>query len=325
MARKRRIEFPGAFFHVFARGNNRQQIFKDELDYLSYLDRIKRYHRRYGFKLYVFALMPNHVHMVIEMIETPLSKIMQGLQQSFTLYFHKRYESVGHVFQGRYGAVLCDREEYLLSLVSYIHLNPVYSGLVDFPDDYPWSSHAVYMGENEFSILDNKFVLLLFSEDKSEAKRIYSQFLLNEMAKKEQGQLFIDIDQRYYDNQKFAEKIKDKLMEKNCASEESVKIIEEPLPGQKTLDDILKIVSKATTVSCGSILSESRKADIATTRAIFAYIASKYFGIENKKISAFLSRDASTVTCMLNKVSDSLEKNSELADQLKKVIKVFKA
>ena len=213
MARKRRIEFPGAFYHVFARGNNRQRIFKDDQDYLTYFDLINRYYQRYGFKFYVFALMPNHVHLVIEMIETPLSKIMQGVQQSFTHHFHKRYEAVGHVFQGRYGAVLCDREEYLLSLISYIHLNPVYSGLVEFPGQYPWSSHNVYMGASEFPILDCEFGLQLFAEDTDQARKEYVQFLKNKLGKIEQGQIFNSIDRSYYDNQKFVEKIKEKLIE----------------------------------------------------------------------------------------------------------------
>jgi REP element-mobilizing transposase RayT len=325
MARKRRIEFPGAFYHVFARGNNRQKIFRDDMDYFSYLDRIKRYHRRHGFKLYVFALMPNHVHMVIEMIETPLSKIMQGLQQSFTLYFHKRYESVGHVFQGRYGAALCEREEYLLSLVSYIHLNPVFSGLVDFPYDYPWSSHHVYMGENNFSIVESNFVLCLFAEEKCEARRKYLKFLQKEMGKKVQSQIFNDIDQRFYGNQEYVERVKEKLMEKIRPPEEQIREIKEPLPGGKTLEDILKIVSKATTVSCGSILGESREADICYARAFYAYTVSRYFGVENKKIAEFLSRDPSTVTHMVHKMNDCLKKETEWVEILNRVIQVFKA
>lgn len=130
MARRPRIEFPGAFYHVIVRGNQRQQIFHDEADYGKYLSLLSGYRERYQFKLFAYTLMGNHVDLLIESGETPLSKILQGLSQSYTQYYNRRWKTVGHLFQGRYKAILCDRDAYLLALVRYIPSFPHLEGVI---------------------------------------------------------------------------------------------------------------------------------------------------------------------------------------------------
>jgi putative transposase len=115
MARKPRVEFEGAFYHVIVRGNHRQKIFRDDRDRLYYLDRVEHYRQRYQFRLYAYVLMSNHVHFLLETGNTPLSKIVQGIQFTYSQYYNRRYRTVGHLFQGRYKAILCDRDAYLLS------------------------------------------------------------------------------------------------------------------------------------------------------------------------------------------------------------------
>jgi len=110
MAREPRVEFEGAFYHVIARGNQRQDIFRDDKDRAIYLERLEHYRKRYDFKLYAYVLMSNHVHLLIETQKIPLSKIMQGIQFTYTQYYNRRHRTVGHLFQGRYKAILCDRE-----------------------------------------------------------------------------------------------------------------------------------------------------------------------------------------------------------------------
>lgn len=136
MARKPRIEFPGGLYHIITRGNRRERVFLDDTDYKRYLDLLSRYHKRYNFLLYAYVLMLNHTHLLIEQNETPISKITQGINQSYTQYFSKRYQKVGHLFQGRYKALLCDKDGYLLAIIRYIHLNPVRARIVKMPGDY---------------------------------------------------------------------------------------------------------------------------------------------------------------------------------------------
>ncbi len=134
MARKPRIEFHGAFYHVITRGNQRQKIFKDKQDYIRYLAILSDYKERYKYFLYAYVLMNNHVHLLIQTQETPLSKILQGINQRYTIYFNRKYKTIGHLFQGRYKAILCDKDEYLLTLVKYIHNNPVRAGITKESD-----------------------------------------------------------------------------------------------------------------------------------------------------------------------------------------------
>jgi REP element-mobilizing transposase RayT len=149
MARKPRVEFDGALYHVIVRGNQQQAIFQDNKDRATYLERLEHYRKRYGFVLYAYVLMSNHVHLLVETHQTALSKIMQGLQSSYTQYYNRRHRKIGHLFQGRYKAILCDRDAYLLELVRYLHLNPARLRQKISPWRYPWSSHRAYLGEEE--------------------------------------------------------------------------------------------------------------------------------------------------------------------------------
>ncbi len=178
MARKPRIEYPGAFFHIIVRGNNRENIFRDSADYVRYVEKLVYFCGEGGTTLYAYCLMPNHIHLLLEMGKISLSKVLQRFHTWYTLYFNRRYDRVGHVFQGRYKAILCDRDAYLLELVRYIHLNPVRAGLVDSPEDYSWSSHRVYLGIEESEVIDPSLGLKQFSNDLSVARRSYESFVM---------------------------------------------------------------------------------------------------------------------------------------------------
>ena len=105
--------------------------------------------------------MPNHVHLLVESGSAPLGKFMQGLQQSYTQYFNRRYRKVGHLFQGRYRAIICDKEKYLLALLRYIHLNPVRARLAKRPEGYVHSGHRSYLKNSTAKIIDTRPVLAL--------------------------------------------------------------------------------------------------------------------------------------------------------------------
>ena len=145
MARRPRIFAPGLLYHVIVRGNHRERTFSAARDYTSYLERLCTYRVKHRVEIYAFCLMANHAHLLLESTGPPLSRFMQGLQQSYTQYFNRKYEKVGHLFQGRYKAIVCEADEYLLELVRYIHLNPVRAGIVQKPEEYEYSSHRSYL------------------------------------------------------------------------------------------------------------------------------------------------------------------------------------
>lgn len=145
MPRPLRITIPNLPFHVLNRGNNRQIVFQEEEDFAYFLKLLKRYKKELKFKLYHFCLMPNHIHFLMEpTIEGSLSKIMLGLTLAYTWYFNKKYNAVGHAWQGRYKSSLIDKEEYFVWCGLYNELNPVRAGLVAKPEDWRWSSYRFY-------------------------------------------------------------------------------------------------------------------------------------------------------------------------------------
>jgi putative transposase len=330
MARKTRIEFPGAFYHVFARGNNKQKIFKDDQDYKVYILDIKKYHERYKFILYAYALMPNHIHFLIETGITPLSKIMQGLQQSYTSYFHKKYKSVGHVFQARYKAILCQRDAYLLELVRYIHLNAVRAVLADSPEKYPWSSHLVYLGYLRQSFIEKDFIFKLLSDNRYAAEKIYIQFIKDGMDKGHQEKYYNAIDQCFLGSSDFVSKVKQRIKGQDQNKNHNRKKFIQDQQDQtfiekRALSEILETVAKIMQTSSESVLSKSREQRISDVRSLCAFLAVRKAGVSNKILAEFFGRDPSSVSNMIRKVEERIDKDHIFSNYLNQVMKVMKA
>lgn len=140
MGRKPRVHFDGAIYHVWSRGVNRQNIFVDDQDRRSFLDRLRIVCADAAADLLAYCLMGNHFHFAIKVGAVPLSVIMQRLETSYCLQFNYRHARTGHLFQARYRSKICLTEPYLRTVVQYIVMNPVRAGLVSKPEDWPWSS-----------------------------------------------------------------------------------------------------------------------------------------------------------------------------------------
>ncbi|RKQ34268.1 transposase [Oceanobacillus halophilus] len=145
MARKLRVWYPGAMFHITSRGNRRAAIFYDENDQRAYFDILEQARIYYPFHLHAYCLMTNHIHLQLETINHHPKDIMKMLNSRYALYFNKRHRLVGHVFQGRYGAELIETIDYELEVSRYIHLNPLEAEMVNKPEEYRWSSYRAYV------------------------------------------------------------------------------------------------------------------------------------------------------------------------------------
>lgn len=164
MARKPRLHFPGAVYHVTLHGNGNQQVFLDDIDRTRFLLLIQEGIEKFGHKVYAYCLHPTYLQLVVEVDEVPLSRIMQQLGFRFTRWFNDWHQQAGHLFQGRYKAILIDPETYLLDLVREVHLAPVRSGLETDPMRYPWSSHRAYCGREKVPWLSNDRPMLQIEE-----------------------------------------------------------------------------------------------------------------------------------------------------------------
>jgi len=177
MARKPRIHFPGALYHVMLRGNGGQDIFTSDVDRIRFCLLLQEGVERYKHRIHAFCLMGNHVHLIIQVGSESLSSIMQNVSFRFTRYFNTQQRRRGHLFQGRYKAILVDEDSYLLQLVRYVHCNPVRSGIVKNPDEYQWSSHMAYLGRISISWLTRTLVLSQFTKSQEEAIELYADFV----------------------------------------------------------------------------------------------------------------------------------------------------
>jgi putative transposase len=146
MSRPLRIEFPGGLYHVTSRGDRREAIFLDDADRQYWLDLLGQVCTRHNWLCHAYCLMDNHFHIVVETIDGNLSAGMRQLNGVYTQWHNRTHNRVGHVFQGRFKAIIVQREAYLLELARYVVLNPVRAGICDLPEDWPWSSYHAMLG-----------------------------------------------------------------------------------------------------------------------------------------------------------------------------------
>ena len=164
MPRRPRPLDPEGIYHVVVRGDNREPVFVDNADRQEYLGRLSGLKRDFAFACYAYALMTNHVHLLLRPgHQITISKLMQLLNVGYTKYFNRRYRRIGHLYQGRFYSALMQRESHLLEATRYIHLNPVRAAMVRHPKDYRWTSYHAYRQahENRPSLVDTHFILTI--------------------------------------------------------------------------------------------------------------------------------------------------------------------
>lgn len=179
MARPLRIEYPGALYHITSRGNRRAQVFTDDEDRRKFLNILADVNRRFETRCHAYCLMGNHYHLVLETPRGNLSAAMRQLNGVYTQRYNWLHEKVGHVFQGRYTAIIIQRDAHLLEAARYVVLNPVRAGIARGPEDWPWSSYLATAGlACPHPCLDTSWLLGQFGEELPAARKRYVEFVL---------------------------------------------------------------------------------------------------------------------------------------------------
>ena len=313
MARPLRLDVPDALYHVLARGNQRRSVFRDDTDFRRYLGLLSRYQRRDGFLLYACVLMPNHVHLLISPQRTRLAQSMQSIQQSYTQYFNARHHLVGHCFQGRYKAILCDADAYLLQLVRYIHTNPVRAGLADTCESYPWSSHRLYQTGRDTDGVSVEAILARFSPLRAKAIAAYDAFMREGLSEGHRPDLYTVVSRRFLGDERFAQR-----MEKQGRPQT-------PKPPVRL--DLPSLMLKAAGM-CGlpaARLHEGDRSRAGTlSRAVVAYIAHEEGAIPLAQIAQHLNRDPATISIAVSRLRERMEHDRALAahvDRLRRSVR----
>ena len=178
MARPLRIEYAGALYHVTSRGDRREDIYLDDEDRQAWLEVISQVCERFNWRCHAWCLMDNHYHLVIETVEGNLSKGMRQLNGVYTQKCNRRYQLSGHLFQGRYKAILIDRESYLLEVCRYVVLNPVRAGMVKQAEEWRWSSYSAMIGRSPTPVwLEVDWLLASFGQRRPAAVKRYIEFI----------------------------------------------------------------------------------------------------------------------------------------------------
>ncbi len=252
--------------------------------------------------------MSNHIHLLMETSDIPLSKVMQSLHTGYTQYFNLKHKKSGHLFQGRYKAILCQKDSYLLQLVRYIHQNPLRAGIVTNLEDYKWSSHQTYIGNRIYHFMDDLFVLSMYDSDISKARQKYLQFvyetdeyLSSRLYKPILGDdAFIDEIQRQYKTEPSIEKKTSLPMSLNQIAETIA----------KTLNMELKLITVA---------SKDRRSSLM--RGITSHIAIDYFNVPLKDVANYLHRDSSSVSRICQRIRFSKDNDLEIQNIIELVFK----
>jgi putative transposase len=180
MPRKARIDATGALHHIIVRGIEGRKIFRDDSDRENFIDRLADLLPRTQTRCFAWALLPNHVHLLLQTGLIPIASLMRRLLTGYAVSFNLKYRRHGHLFQNRYKSILCQEDTYLTELVRYIHLNPLRAGLVaDLKtlDRYPWAGHSVLMSKIKKAWQDTEYVLAYFGDTRSKAHAAYRSFV----------------------------------------------------------------------------------------------------------------------------------------------------
>ena len=192
LSRKPRLEYPGGVYHLIQRGNNKEFIFEKKEDKQYLLELIEKYKKLMEFEVYGYTIMGNHYHLVIRLGNVPLKDIMHRINNQFSREYNRKNKRTGHVFENRYKGILVVDDKYLLSLLRYVHQNPVSASMCRNIKDYFWSSDKYYRQNNKYGIVNIDFILDVFSNCRTDAIKTYIDFM--DENKKEDIAVFEDTD-----------------------------------------------------------------------------------------------------------------------------------
>ena len=299
MARPLRIEYPDAIYHVTARGNARSAIVSDDRDRRKWLRLLADTATRCHWRVFAFALLDNHFHLFLQTPEANLSQGMHDLDGTYAGYFNDRHERVGHVFQGRFKAILVEGQGHWLELSRYVHLNPVRAGLAARPEDWPWSSYAGYCRPaRRLAWVEYSQVLDEFGGDGPDARRAYLVFVEDGLGRKLDSPQSRAVAGAVLGSEGFAARVREMLRSRPRDSE---------MPALKRLTTRPSVerVVRAVAAEFGCDASRwrpGRRAD-GLPRAVAAHLGRDLAGAPSQAIAAALGyRSLSSVTVACRRV-----------------------
>jgi REP element-mobilizing transposase RayT len=306
MPRKPRIFYPGAVYHVILRGNAGQDIFFDDKDRRYFYRLLGEAQEKFGHRIHAFCLMPNHIHLASQMADVSLSRVMQNLSQRYTGWINFRQSRRGHVFQGRYKALLIDADSYLLELIRYLHLNPVRAGITESVEDYPWSSYRAYLGAEKLPWLTTDWVLAQFSSRQRTARNKFEAFIREGYGEGRREEFYRGTKEgRVLGDDRFFEEV--------------VSLKGEKVRPQVTLERVLERVCQSYRIGMESLISAGRQHHPSEVRAMMSWIVRETKHLSLTELSKRLNRDISSLSVAARRLVEKSRSNPRLAKKMEKL------
>ena len=303
MPRSARLDIAGLLQHVIVRGIERRDIFNDDNDRQRFVDRFMSLLSETGVRCFAWALLSNHFHLLLMPTYTPLSYFMRRLLTGYAVSFNHHNKRSGHLFQNRCKSIVCEEEPYLLELVRYIHLNPLRAGMVanlDELDQYPWSGHAVLMGNRRIEGQDMDAILERFGKQTASARRKYRRFvsegidsgrradLVGGGLKRSQGDRpnneYESFDERILGSGDFVDGLKQEAK------------LRDRMKSALSLSRLLDIVSSTLGLDSDTVRKPSKSRAPATARGIICHLAIFELGYKGSEVGKFLHLGPSGVS-----------------------------
>ena len=297
MPRQARIDIMGLLYHVMSRGIERRRIFLEDGDYMAFQARVSEWLKKTGAKCLAWCLMPNHFHLLVLRGQRPLSEMMHHTMTGYAINFNIKHRRVGHLFQNRYKAIICDLDAYLSELVPYIHLNPLRAGIIKNLTDlgnYKWCGHAAVVRSVEDGILDRGALLQYLGDTENGATEKYSQLLAERANNKRQNDVSGGGLLRSFGGMSSALKacrttnkvfFDQRILGGSDFTENVLKAVDEPTGIEtKSRVEVLAEAENITGVSRDDIFRHTRERKVFKARAIYCYLCSKEAGISGSEL-----------------------------------------
>ena len=314
MARPYRLQGENCLYHITSRGDDRKKIFISDYDFNKFLEYLLIAKGKYNFYLYAYCLMSNHYHIFIETRQPNLSRIMQYLNSSYTTYYNTKRKKTGHVFHGRFKSIMVDGDSYFLELTRYIHLNPVRAKMVEYPQDYRWSSYKGYIKQKSDKYIDydkieryvkikpasyREFVLSPIADRKDIFDQVYAGFFLGKLSF-----------------------IKDKIAELRPQVETGDFAHKRRINATASIDDII--------IKAEPIFKESKDKIVAkkhshsNTRKVVIHVARRLTELTNKQIGVYFGISDTAVIKADNNIVALLKEDKGLKRKVDEILSAFR-
>lgn len=311
MARRPRIHYPGAVYHVTLRGNGGQDIFSDDQDRCRLALLLQEGVERFRHRILGFCFMPNHLHLVIQVDQVSLSRIMQNFTFRYTRWFNKRQGRSGHLFHARYKAVPIEGNQYIIELVRYVHLNPLRCHLVEKPEEYTWSGHNTYMGKEAMLWVNTEWVLSRFSVSEEQARKKFRKFVQDGVKEGHREEF-------HRGNQD------GRLIEpSNMAIDDLFAQPDEPARKVVSMTKVIQDVCRIYGLTEKQLIATGKYRNTSEARAAAAWIVRELPGMTLTQLGVHFRRDAVTLSNSINRTLKRAYDDPSMIKRLQELGSVF--